>query len=95
MPDWTPPIPLPDLATVTVDVEPDDPEGRDVLVVGYTDHAVELAATDRGRKAVTWCWRRAAWIPTASLPAADNALRRMERERRITDPLPVDSRRHR
>ena len=45
LPDYTPPIPVPDLPTITVDTEPENPQDRDVLVVGYTDHAVELAAT--------------------------------------------------
>ena len=83
MPDWDPPIPLPGLSTVTVDVEPDQPEGLDVLVIGYTDHAVELAATieSAGAQVVL---AAGGMDPDRLSPAADNALRRMERERRIT-----------
>ena len=83
VPDWTPPIPLPDLPTITVDTEPEHAEGRDVLVVGYTDHAVELAATiDAAGGNVVLA--AGGMDPDLLSPAADNALRRMERERRIT-----------
>lgn len=83
MPDWTPPIPLPDLPTITVDTEPEHADGRDVLVVGYTDHAVELAATiDAAGGNVVLA--AGGMDPDLLSPAADNALRRMERERRIT-----------
>ncbi len=83
MPDWTPPIPLPDLPTVKVDIEPEQVDGRDVLVIGYTDHAVELAATiaAAGGHVVL---AAGGMDPDRLSPAADNALRRMERERRIT-----------
>lgn len=83
MPDWDPPIALPDLETVTVDREPEHPEGLDVLVVGYTDHAVELAATiETGGANVVLA--AGGMDPDRLSPAADNALRRMERERRLT-----------
>ncbi len=83
LPDYTPPIPVPDLPTITVDTEPENPQDRDVLVVGYTDHAVELAATiaAAGGNVVL---AAGGMDPDLLSPAADNALRRMERERRIT-----------
>ncbi len=83
LPDYAPPIPVPDLPTITVDTEPNDPDGRDILVVGYTDHAVELAATiaAAGGHVVL---AAGGMDPDLLSPAADNALRRMERERRIT-----------
>ena len=83
LPDYAPPIPVPDLRTITVDTEPSDPDGRDILVVGYTDHAVELAATiaAAGGHVVL---AAGGMDPDLLSPAADNALRRMERERRIT-----------
>ncbi|MCH1450805.1 MAG: ferredoxin--NADP reductase, partial [Acidimicrobiales bacterium] len=68
---------------ITVDTEPEHAEGRDVLVVGYTDHAVELAATiDAAGGNVVLA--AGGMDPDLLSPAADNALRRMERERRIT-----------
>ena len=71
--DYTPPIPVPDLPTITVDAGPDDPDGRDVLVVGYTDHAVELAATiaAAGGNVVL---AAGGMDPDLLSPAADNAL---------------------
>ncbi|MEM9203439.1 MAG: NAD(P)-binding domain-containing protein [Actinomycetota bacterium] len=83
MPEWSPPIAIPNLPTVKVDTEPENPEGRDVLVIGYTDHAVELAATIEaaGGNVVL---AAGGMDPDRLSPAADNALRRMERERRIT-----------
>ncbi len=83
LPDYAPPIPVPDLPTITVDTEPNDPDGRDILVVGYTDHAVELEATiaAAGGHVVL---AAGGMDPDLLSPAADNALRRMERERRIT-----------
>ncbi len=83
LPDYAPPIPVPDLPTITVDTEPKNPDGRDILVVGYTDHAVELAATiaAAGGHVVL---AAGGMDPDLLSPAADNALRRMERERRIT-----------
>ena len=82
-PDWTSPIPVPDLPTITVDTEPEQAEGHDVLVVGYTDHAVELAATIAAKGAHV-VLAAGGMDPDRLSPAADNALRRMERERRIT-----------
>ena len=83
MPEWSPPISVPDLPTVKVDTEPDNVDGKDVLVIGYTDHAVELAATIEaaGGNVVL---AAGGMDPDLLSPAADNALRRMERERRIT-----------
>ena len=83
MPDWTPPISVTPSERVHIDTIPDHVEDQDVLVVGYTDHAIELAATlaNAGASVVL----AAGGMDVGRLaPAADNALRRLERERRAT-----------
>ena len=83
MPDWTPPIAVTPSERVHIDTIPDHVEDQDVLVVGYTDHAIELAATlaNAGASVVL----AAGGMDVGRLaPAADNALRRLERERRAT-----------
>jgi len=83
LPDWTPPIPIPDMASVQVDGLADHVEDHDVLVVGYTDHAVELAtaAEAAGARVVL---AAGGMDPDRLSPSADHMLRRLERERRIT-----------
>jgi thioredoxin reductase len=83
MPDWTPPISVTPSGRVHIDIIPEHVEEQDVLVVGYTDHAIELAATlaNAGASVVL----AAGGMDVGRLaPAADNALRRLERERRAT-----------
>ncbi len=83
LPDWVPPIPVAASERVRTDVIPDHVEDEDVLVVGYTDHAVELLASLAGAGARVVM--AAGGMDTGRLaPAADHALRRLERERRAT-----------
>ncbi len=82
VPNWKPPIPVIDSPRVQIDscdVRDDD----DVLVVGYTDHAVELTASmaaNGTRVMLTGGDIR----PGKLSPAGDVVLRRLERERRAT-----------
>ncbi len=91
-PTWSPPIAI-DTAVagvdpesgprVTIDDLPARLNDRDVLVVGHTNHAVELAAeaADSGAGVVL---AASGLDPARLAPAADAVLRRLERERRLT-----------
>ena len=81
--DWTPPVPSSANGRVTVDTLPEHPADEDVLVVGFTDHAVELTAAlaDQGAGVVL---AAGGMDPTRLSPVADAALRRLERERLAT-----------
>lgn len=81
--DWTPPVPNAADGRVTVDALPEHPADEDVLVVGFTDHAVELTAAlaDQGAGVVL---AAGGMDPTRLSPVADAALRRLERERLAT-----------
>ena len=80
--DWRPPIPVEVTDRVHVDEMPVGPED-DVMIVGYTDHAVEYTATAcaAGARVVL---AAGGMDPTKLSPAGDNMLRRLERERRAT-----------
>ena len=80
--DWRPPIPVEVTDRVHVDEVPVGPED-DVMIVGYTDHAVEYTATAcaAGARVVL---AAGGMDPTKLSPAGDNMLRRLERERRAT-----------
>ena len=80
--DWRPPIPVEVTDRVHVDEVPVGPED-DVMIVGYTDHAVEYTATAcaAGARVVL---AAGGMDPTLLSPAGDNMLRRLERERRAT-----------
>ncbi len=83
-PDWAPSVPLPaDRSRIHVDAVPVDIVDRDVLVVGSTDHAVEVAAqlAGAGGRVVL---AAAGLDPKLLSPAGDNVLRTLERERRAT-----------
>ncbi len=84
-PDWEPPIPVTESARIHIDeiTELERLDDHDVLVVGYTDHAVELTATvaATGARVVL---AAGGMDPTRLSPAGDNLLRRLERERRAT-----------
>lgn len=81
--DWEPPIPTYRGAGIHIDRIPDHIEDDDVLVVGYTDHAVELTATAAatGARVVL---AAGGMDPNRLSPAGENMLRRLERERRAT-----------
>lgn len=68
---------------VTVDIVPDDVLELDVLVVGHSDHAVELAAqvAKAGGHVVL---AAGGMDPNRLSPASDHVLRGLERERRLT-----------
>ena len=80
--DWQPPIPVEVTDRIHVDEVPVGPED-DVMIIGYTDHAVEYTATAcaAGARVVL---AAGGMDPTLLSPAGDNMLRRLERERRAT-----------
>ena len=81
--DWTPPVPVVESDRVLVDRIPDHPSDTDVLVVGHTDHAVELAVTlvDKGSGVVV---AAGGMDPSRLSPVAEDLLNRLERERQAT-----------
>ncbi len=82
-PEWTAPIAVPTSEHVTVDTLPEWLNGRDILVVGHTNHAAELVAeAAAGGAGVVFA--AGGMDPAKLAPAADAILRRLERERRIT-----------
>ncbi len=82
---WTPPIDLPDSDRVHVGRHAEHLEGgeEDVLVVGSSDHAVELTAqyVDAGHRVVL---AGAGMDPGKLSPAGARELRKIERERSAT-----------
>lgn len=87
----TPPIPVaPSLETATgsnsrvhIDAVPDDVDDLDVLVVGTTDHAVEVAA-ELNRNGARVVIAGGGMDPAKLSPAAEHMIRRLERERKLT-----------
>jgi len=82
-PDWQPPTGFPTSEKITVDTLPGGLRDDDILIVGYTNHAVELAAeaTAAGAGVVL----AAGGLDPAQLaPSADMMMRRLEQERRLT-----------
>ena len=82
-PEWKPTVPFPESEKITIDTLPSGVRDDDILIVGYTNHAVELAveATAAGAGVVL----AAGGIDPAQLaPAADTMVRRLEQERRLT-----------
>ncbi|MGI9607798.1 MAG: hypothetical protein ACR2P0_16845 [Acidimicrobiales bacterium] len=82
-PSWIPPIDIPAHERITIDEMPAHIHDADVLVVGFTDHAVELvaAAAAHGARVVM---AAGGMDPALLSPAGENMLRRLERERRAT-----------
>ncbi len=82
-PDWKPPIPVAESDRVHVDTLPETLRQQDILVVGYTDHAVELVAkaAHGGANVVV---AAGGMDPAMLSPAGEHMLRRLERERRAT-----------
>ena len=83
LPDWRPSIPVTAPSGVHVDTLPDHADGEDVLVVGTTDHAIELttALAARGARVVL----AAGGLNLDRLsPAGENLLRRLEHDRKAT-----------
>ncbi len=80
--EWTPSIPVAASNRVHIDAVPEGTD-QDVLVVGHSDHAVELMAeaVAGGNRVV---FAAGGMDPNRLSPAADNALRRLERERQAT-----------
>ncbi len=80
---WTPSVPHPTNSRIAVDTLPEHPADQDVLVVGFADHAVELTAAlaDQGSGVVL---AAGGMDPTRLSPIADQALRRLEKERLAT-----------
>lgn len=90
---WQPAVPVAKSDRVHIDALPllHDPVSgvdhvefdQDILVVGYSDHAVELTATAaaHGNRVVL---AAGGMDPTRLSPAGDNMLRRLERDRRAT-----------
>lgn len=83
LPDWSPPGKTLEGPRIHVDALPEHVEGLDVLIVGYTDHAVELTATTAaaGARVVL---AAGGMKPRRLSPAGAAMLRRLEIERRAT-----------
>ena len=82
-PEWNPPIAAELSDSITIDELPERLSGSDVLVVGFTNHAAELAAQAvAGGAGVVFA--AGGMDPARLAPAAEAVLRRLERERRIT-----------
>ena len=81
-PDWSPETGS-DNDRIHIDHVPVAVEDQDVLVVGHTDHSVELTSTlaAAGARVVH---AAGGMDPRLLSPAADHMLRRLERERRAT-----------
>jgi len=82
-PDWTPPIPVPVSDRVHVDELPPDLGDQDILVVGFTDNAVEIVAR-AAHDGANVVMAAGGMDPAKLSPAGENMLRRLERERRAT-----------
>ena len=80
---WTPSIPVPDSDRVRVDTLPDVVDDQDILVVGISDHAVEMT-TELARRGGRVVLAGGGMDPTRLSPAAENMLKRLERERKAT-----------
>ncbi len=80
---WVPPIPVTASDRVHVDALPARIADADLLVVGHTDHAVELASTlvEGGANVVL---AAGGMDPTKVSPTAAEALRVLEKGRRLT-----------
>ncbi|MEZ5144274.1 MAG: hypothetical protein R2726_17385 [Acidimicrobiales bacterium] len=83
VPDWEPPLPVAVSDRILIDQIPTTAGDEDVLVIGFTDHAVELASAlaDAGAGVVL---AAGGMDPTKLSPAGENRLRRLERDRRAT-----------
>ncbi len=79
---WSAPLSVPESDRIHLGTVPAVGD-QDVLVVGYSDFAVELvaAAANLGNRVVM---AAGGMDPTKLSPAGDNMLRRLERERRVT-----------
>ena len=79
---WTPPITLPDSDRIHLD-RFDAGSDHDVLVIGASDHAVELTAqlANTGNRVVL---AASGMDPTKLSPAGESVLRRLERDRQAT-----------
>ena len=83
-PDWSPPVSLPsNRGRIHVDSVPVVVADTDILVVGSTDHAVEVTAqlASVGGRVVL---AASGLDPKLLSPAGENVLRTLERERRAT-----------
>ena len=82
-PGWEPPIPVASRERVLIDRLPERVNDTDVLVVGHTDHAVELASrmVEDGANVVL---AAGGMDPTLVSPTAAEALRVLEKGRRLT-----------
>jgi ferredoxin--NADP+ reductase len=79
---WTPPIPLPETDRIHID-QFNAGTDQDILVVGLSDHAVELTAqyADGGNRMVL---AAGGMDPTLLSPAGASVLRKLERDRQAT-----------
>lgn len=80
--EWEPSIPVSMSSRIHIDAVPEGSD-QDLLVVGQSDHAVELtvAAVDAGNRVVL---AAGGMDPNRLSPAGSGALRRVERERQAT-----------
>ena len=80
---WVPPVKHLNSDRVLIDVLPEGAKDADVLVVGHTDHAVEVAAglADQGSGVVV---AAGGMDPNRLSPVAEDLLKQIERERQAT-----------
>jgi ferredoxin--NADP+ reductase len=81
--EFTPAIPVPESDRVVVGAPPSQVTDQDVLVVGSTDHAVELT-TRLARAGGRVVLAAGGMDPTRLSPTGESMLRRLERERKAT-----------
>ena len=81
--DWTPSVPTITGDRIHIDQLPEHPNDADVLVIGHTDHAVELSVTlaEEGSGVVL---AAGGMDPSRLSPVGEDLLNRLERERMAT-----------
>ncbi|MEM7341692.1 MAG: NAD(P)-binding domain-containing protein [Actinomycetota bacterium] len=80
---WEPSLPVPTSGHIHLSTVPARIDDQDILVVGDDDYAVELV-DDIARQGGRVVLAGGGLDPTTLSPAAENALRRLERERKAT-----------
>lgn len=82
-PAWNPPIPVPESDRVHVGELPEHVADQDILIIGTSDHTVELVA-EAAHKGGGVVLAAGGMDPGLLSPAGEHMLRRLERERRAT-----------
>ncbi|MEE9414752.1 MAG: hypothetical protein V3V01_05660, partial [Acidimicrobiales bacterium] len=84
-PDWKPPVPITAQPNerITIDDLPEFSDDLDIMLVGYSDHAIELTATLAGTGASV-VLAAGGFKPSLMSRSGEGMLRRIEHERRAT-----------